>query len=254
MTSYPVKVGSLSPTTTQQGLHDFFSFCGTIKSIRIEQEKKGATIEFENISAARTALMLNGGTLDGSTISVTSDAVQSEVDAPGATSTTTEGTATAFEQSDKPRAGIAAEYLARGYELHEHILQRAIDIDQKQGISTKFLSYLSGLDKTVGSKVLGPDQLVSTKVQETVTQATTQAKQYDEQKGITKSASDYFSKAISSPFGSKVWKFYTDTQKQVLDIHEEAKRIQEHHKAQAAQNAAPGAGATPASTLGSGVV
>ena len=37
-------------------------------------------------------------------------------------------------------------------------------------------------------------------------------------------------KALASPFGQKVKAFYTETSKQVLDIHEEARRIAaEHH-------------------------
>ena len=35
----------------------------------------------------------------------------------------------------------------------------------------------------------------------------------------------YYSRALSSPFGLKVKAFYTTTSKQVLDIHEEARRI-----------------------------
>lgn len=37
----------------------------------------------------------------------------------------------------------------------------------------------------------------------------------------------YYTRAISSPFGQKVFQFYTTTSKQVLDIHEEAKRLKE---------------------------
>jgi len=37
-------------------------------------------------------------------------------------------------------------------------------------------------------------------------------------------------KAITSPLGQKVRSFYTDTSKQVLDIHEEARRIADHEK------------------------
>lgn len=37
-------------------------------------------------------------------------------------------------------------------------------------------------------------------------------------------------KAITSPLGQKVKVFYTDTSKQVLDIHEEARRIADHEK------------------------
>jgi hypothetical protein len=40
----------------------------------------------------------------------------------------------------------------------------------------------------------------------------------------------YYVKAITSPLGQKVNLFYTDTSKQVLDIHEEARRIADHEK------------------------
>lgn len=42
----------------------------------------------------------------------------------------------------------------------------------------------------------------------------------------------YYTKALSSPFGQKVRDFYTKTSKQVLDIHEEAKRLSAEQKAQ----------------------
>lgn len=52
----------------------------------------------------------------------------------------------------------------------------------------------------------------------------------------------YYSKAISSPFGQKVFSFYTSTTKQVRDIHEEARRIAGQHKA---TGSAPPHGADP---------
>ncbi|QRW06407.1 hypothetical protein RhiLY_05406 [Ceratobasidium sp. AG-Ba] len=45
-----------------------------------------------------------------------------------------------------------------------------------------------------------------------------------DQGGNTAKVQDY-TKAIQSLFGQKVYAFYTSTSKQVLDIHEEAKRI-----------------------------
>jgi hypothetical protein len=78
-------------------LHDFFTFCGTISSIDYKEKEGEATISFEKPNAAKTALILNGGALDGSTLAVTSDVVhQDEEHQP------TPGT---YEQSDKPRAG-----------------------------------------------------------------------------------------------------------------------------------------------------
>jgi len=219
---YSVQVSNIAPTTTKQTLHDFFTFCGKINDISIKDgdtEKsaaKTATVTFEKANAAKTALMLNGGALDGSNITVTSDT--EHVDTHGNNS------GHPIDQESKPRAGIAAEYLAKGYQLSDSILQRAIEIDQKQGISTRFVEYIKALDQGVGSKALGPDQTVSGKLHETVTRL-------DEQHGIRKQAEDYYAKAISSPFGQKVLSFYSTTSKQVLDIHEEARRIAAQNKA-----------------------
>ncbi|KAL4070030.1 hypothetical protein V8B97DRAFT_1967714 [Scleroderma yunnanense] len=221
-----VMVTGIAPSTSQDTLHEFFSFCGKIKSIDLKEEDKSAVITFERPSAAKTALMLDGGTLNGAALHVFSDTEHTD---PAETQEH-HGTPPHIEQSDKPRAGIAAEYLAKGYQLHDHILQRAIEIDNKQGISKKFLSYIHGLDKSIGQHALGPDQTISGKVQSTFYQARDRAKSVDEQKGISKIAHEYYSKALASPMGQKVFSFYTNTSKQVLDIHDEARRIVDQHK------------------------
>jgi len=151
-----------------------------------------------------------------------------------------------IEQSDKPRAGIAAEYLARGYTLSDSILSKAIEIDSKNGISHRFLSYVTHLDTTLGAKALGPDKTLSGKAMETVGVVTGQARSIDEQRGISKTATDYYTRAFSSPFGAKVRAFYTTTSKQVLDIHEEAKRISATHKSASPTAGATGTSGTPA--------
>jgi hypothetical protein len=128
--------------------------------------------------------MLNGGTLDGSTLSVTSptehhdqESAESHHERP-------------IDQTDKPRAGIAAEYLAKGYTLSDSILQRAIELDNQRGISKRFMNYITGLDSTLGAKALGPEKTISGMVAEKVTQAHQQAKSIDEQKGISTKAGD----------------------------------------------------------------
>ncbi|KAJ8080863.1 hypothetical protein PM082_017698 [Marasmius tenuissimus] len=214
--SHSVHVTGISASTTEPQLRDFFTFCGKISSI--EHKGTEATICFEKPSAANTALMLNGGTLEGSTLTVTSDV--EHVDEPHKDDNTEP-----ISQSDKPRAGIAAEYLAKGYTLSDNVLKRAIELDNQRGISSRFLSYIQGLDSSLGARALGPEKTISGKVQETVSAATQQAKSIDEQRGITKTASDYYTRALSSPMGQKVRDFYTSTSKQVFDIHEEAKRI-----------------------------
>jgi len=226
-TTFSVQVSNIAATTTKATLHDFFTFCGKISEIDFHEaadSTKTAVVHFEKPTAAKTALMLNGGTLDGSNISVTSET--EHTDAPS----TEAHHDHPIDQTDKPRAGIAAEYLAKGYILSDGILQRAIEIDQKQGISTRFLSYFNQLDKGVGSRAIGPDKTLSGHVTDTL-------KSVDEQRGISKSATDYYSKAIGTPLGQTVQAFYTTTSKQVLDIHAEAMRIKEQQTTAAAASA-----------------
>ncbi|KAF8654604.1 hypothetical protein AX16_003517 [Volvariella volvacea WC 439] len=185
--------------------------------------------------------MLSGGALDGSILTVTSDVIHPVEEQHGRNGHP-------IEQSDKPRAGIAAEYLAKGYALSDQILERAIEIDNKQGISSKFLNYVHSLDSSLGSRALGPDQTISGKIQSTVQAAAQQAKTVDEQKGFSKTAADYYARALSSPFGKKVYEFYTNTSKQVKDIHEEARRIAAEHKP-----ASSGEKGSPPSASGSNV-
>jgi len=230
MSTYAVQVSGIAPTTTEQQLHEFFTFCGKITSIdsNDKSEPKNATIHFEKPSAAKTALMLNGGTLDGAHLTVTS-----ETEHPTEAEATHQTPPHGVEQSDKPRAGIAAEYIAKGYTLSDQILQRAIELDDKHGISKSFLTYFHSIDSTVGQKALGPDQTISRKVQEGVNASLVRAKTIDEQKGISKKAGDYYTQALGSPLGQKVRAFYTSTSKQVQDIHEEARRIASENKASA---------------------
>ncbi len=139
-------------------------FCGKISKVEFNKKTHTATIHFEKASAAKTALMLNGGTLDGAHLTITSDQIPEGKE---------EGHHDEhFDQSDKPRAGsecfihirrtygghstrswhqVAAEYLAKGYTLSDQILQRAIELDKQHGISNKFLSYIQSLDTKIGA-------------------------------------------------------------------------------------------------------
>jgi len=237
--SYTVNVSGISPSTTEQQLHDFFSFCGRISKIDLDETgpSKLAIIHFEKSSAAKTALMLNGSLLDGGALTVHSDTVHPDEE----DSETTHVPGTPLDQSDKPRAGIAAEYLAKGYKLSDSILQSAIQLDAEKGISNRFLNYFQSLDSSIGAKALGPDQTLSGKVTTTIQTATQHAKTVDEQKGYSKVAGDYYTRALGSHLGQRVRAFYTTTSKQIFDIHEEARRIADEHKS--SQRATEPAGA-----------
>jgi len=232
MAPFIVNVSGIAPSTTEAQLHDFFTFCGQISSIH--RDKDTATIAFEKSSAAKTALMLDGGNLDGSPLTVKSDVVhQDDHQPPGPDEHHHD-----IEQSDKPRAGIAAEYLSRGYNLSNNILERAIEMDNKQGISKRFLAYFKGLDKSVGHHTAGPGKTVSEQLQAGMNAATQHAKVLDAQGGYSKSVHEYYSKAMASPLGHHVRKFYTTTSKQIVDIHEEARRISSQQKEKAAKDTA----------------
>ena len=117
-----------------------------------------------------------------------------------------------ISQEDKPRSRIVAEYLAHGYVLSDNAIQKAIALDQKHGFSSKFTSALSNFDKKYG--------------------ATDRAKGIDENYKISNKAASgwsslnsYFEKALEHPTGQKLRDFYVQTDKQVRDIHNEARRL-----------------------------
>ena len=83
---------------------------------------------------------------------------------------------------------VAAEYLAKGYVLSDQILNRAIDIDKKQGISQSFVQYMTNLDNKLGSKIIGENKTVSGKVQEMAGQGMEQARQIDQHHGLSAKA------------------------------------------------------------------
>ncbi|WOO82373.1 Protein vip1 [Vanrija pseudolonga] len=229
-TGYTIHVSGLSATTDETKLADFFSFCGKLTSVK----KSGteADITFEKLSAQKTALMLNGGTLDGAHLEVTSTTPEGETAKnvlPTGGQTPTGATPT-FDQEDKPKAAIAAEYLAHGYLLGDHIIQKAIEVDNKQGISTRFLSFINHIDKRAGERLVGENQTVSGNVHAQASQVYSKVREADQQRGVSTKFHEYYTKAIATPVGQRVSQFYTETSKQVLDVHEEAKRIANQKK------------------------
>lgn len=85
---------------------------------------------------------------------------------------------------------------------------------------------------------------MSQKLREDAANAYAKAEQVDKDKGVSERFHQYYTKALGTPLGQKVSNFYTQTQKQLLDVHDEAKRIAQEKKA------ASGA-ATPAHVEGS---
>ena len=81
----------------------------------------------------------------------------------------------------------------------EHLLSLA----DKQGISTRFLSFFNSLDHTVGSKVVGDDKTVSGKLNEQAAAVMAKTREVDQNRGVSAKFSDYYSKAMGTNMGQK---------------------------------------------------
>jgi len=233
--SATVHVEGISPKTTEQEVKDFFSFCGKVNSISVTPTSnaadahKSATVTFEKDTAAKTALLLDGTALGGVTVHVTSAASLDELAGSKATATTTSDE---LEQEDKPRSRIVAEYLAQGYVIGDKAIEQALSLDQKHGISSRFTSALQTFDSKY--------------------KATDRAKGVDAKFGVTdktysayNSLHSYFEKAIGTPTGQRLAKLYDQGNKQVIDVHNEARRL-------ADLKAPPKSTSPPAGTSGAG--
>ncbi|GAA6056843.1 hypothetical protein JCM3770_003597 [Rhodotorula araucariae] len=243
MLSSTVTVTGLAPTTTPQTLEHFFSFCGKLTSIEGPSAGK-ATIHFAKESAARTALMLSGATLEHSTIEVTSDTVEQPESAKAVGSAQPPAVLAEahedIEQEDKPHTAKLAEYLAHGYVLGDQAIHQAIEADSKYGVSSRFLAFFNKLKDTV-THAASPH----------VERAQAKLADVDEQKGLSLKAkaagqigASYYRQALASPLGSKVAAFYTSVSKQAVDIHEEALRIAQSKKHETGVGSSSSTGAT----------
>lgn len=179
-------------------------------------DTKAADVTFEKETAMKTALLLNGTKLGPNEIGVTSASGATDDDGSHYAKNV-ERDSDEITQEEKPRARILAEYLAHGYVVGDAAMQRAIELDQKHGVTNRFVATLQNLDKKY--------------------HATDRAKATDQNYGITQRAntfltgiSSYFEKASNTPTGKKIVKFYTDGSRQVQDIHAEAQRLAELKK------------------------
>ncbi|KAK3984470.1 hypothetical protein QBC44DRAFT_252778 [Cladorrhinum sp. PSN332] len=216
-----VYVKNVAAGTEDKEIKEFFSFCGKITSIDVSTDSstnsKTATVTFEKETAARTALLLNHTKLGENEISVTGSSegasTPTEEDIPRSSNDTT------LTQEEKPRARILAEILAHGYLVADTGLQTALSLDEKHGVTTKFVNTVKQLDER--------------------THASDKARAADQSYGLTARANSlltglgsYFEKATQNPTGKKLVDFYTTSSRQVQDIHEEAKRLAELKKAE----------------------
>ncbi|KAB8338874.1 hypothetical protein FH972_021818 [Carpinus fangiana] len=215
-----VHVKNIATETTETQVRDFFSFCGKISSLNLSKDgaTQSADVTFEKPTAGKTALLLNDTQLGPNVVTVTSDASLEKVDekdVPVGESPATGANISHdndVDQEDKPRSRIVAEYLAHGYVISDKAIERALALDTQHGISHRFTTALKQFDDKYN--------------------ATGRAQAVDEKYGITEKANQgwrtmysYFDKAAGTPTGHKVNSFYQVGSKQVIDVHNEARRL-----------------------------
>ncbi|CCE35109.1 hypothetical protein E4U22_006492 [Claviceps purpurea] len=212
-TNATVHVKNIASATSDDEVKNFFSFCGKIADFKLTPDgnTKSADVTFEKETAMKTALLLNNTQLGPNHITVTSANGSSDDDG-SQYAKNDERESDAITQEEKPRARILAEYLAHGYVVGDAAIKRAIELDTKHNVSNRFLTTIQNLDQKY--------------------HATDRAKAADESYGITQRANSfltginsYFEKATNHPTGKKIAKFYTDSSRQVQDIHAEARRL-----------------------------
>jgi len=223
MSASTVHVKNISSQTSEKEVKDFFSFCGKIATIEITPsgETQSATVTFEKETAAKTALLLDNTQLGASHVQVSSATGSTDDDGSHFASNAERDT-DEITQEEKPRSRIIAEYLAHGYVIGDQATQRAIDLDQKHGVSSRFLATLQNIDQKY--------------------HASDKAKSVDQSYGIGQKTNSllsgltsYYEKAAETPTGKKLVNFYTQTSRQVQDIHAEARRLADIKKKEAAE-------------------
>lgn len=231
--SSTVVVTNISPEQSKEEINRFFSFCGKTKSVDVtEGETLTAKVTYETNQAYKTALLLNNSQFGASRITVSpasGSTDDSHDDAAHFSSTGTTGAADSDEisQEDKPRSRILAEYLAHGYVIGDAAVTRAIELDEKHGVSARFFNTLQRLDE----KYRASDKARAAA-------ATTGQKS----SGLWSGLSSYYEKATNTATGQKIAQFYEAGSRQVVDVHNEARRLAELKKEEAGGSAVKAAG------------
>ncbi|KAF2473251.1 uncharacterized protein BDR25DRAFT_302212 [Lindgomyces ingoldianus] len=210
-----VHVEGISTKTSQDEIKSFFSFCGKIQTLSVtptNDDTQSATVTFEKQAAAKTALLLDNTQLGPNSVHVSAAKSIDEL-AGDKAATEEEGKDTHdIEQEQKPRSRIFAEYLAHGYVISDKVIERGLALDQQHGITTKFASTLKTIDDRF--------------------HATQKAQAVDTKLGVTEKVtagwrglSSYFDKAAGTPTGQKLRQFYEVGNKNVMDVHNEARHL-----------------------------
>ncbi|KAG7663043.1 uncharacterized protein J8A68_003425 [[Candida] subhashii] len=237
-----VIASNIPSSVSNDKIREFFSFCGTViqlESILNNGEFKSVRVEFASPKAVETALLLNDAEFGGDYIKVDSDDAISAPPQPprptsdaattGETDAKTEKEINDLPQEDKPKFAIMAQLLSEGYLISDQIIAKALEFDKQHGFYNKFVDFVDSLDKKY-VHLHDPESPVAKNV------AMAQGKAQDLQSVFeTSRIGQYLVSAANHPLGIKIHDFYRGVTKDVLEVHEEAKRLAELKKQRAGE-------------------
>lgn len=258
-------------TVSQEKLRDFFGFCGSIKAIHLldkSDKLQKYEVVFELPKAISTALLLNDAELDSVAIKVEdashttarksiSGAPPSYGEVSGGSSTATgdhkvqdDTTLTGdslyddISQEEKPKSAILAQLLASGYSISDQVIERSIKVDKEQGYSAKFQGFLANLDKKYIHSA-EPNSLANATINKALDTITSIASSF-EKSSYKQKLQHYFDQASNSEYGLRIHEFYKNLTKEITDVHNEAKRLNELKKEKKVEDSASTASAAAA--------
>lgn len=143
-------------------------------------------------------------------------------------------------QESKPKSRIAAEILANGYILHDHVVAKGIEYDNKYNLSSRLTSLLNALQTN------GKPSFMVTNKELCILRIPFKVKHFEEKYRIwdnvinidrkyklsekaqtaAQTAQDRAQVALQTPTGQKVHEFASQTLAQIAAVHYEAKKIQ----------------------------
>jgi len=202
-------------STDDSKIKEFFSFCGKVDTIDViskTEKTKTVRVKFASQSAVSTATLLNGAELNGGTIHVKAENASLEKANAADFESTNNSTSGVIPQEEKPKSTIAAEYLANGYVLSDNLIQKAVEFDKKHDISSRFKSFLQGIDNKYHFQAKGQEVNAKLGLDEKFNQG-------------KKTLDDYLDKFKKGKYGSKLNDMYTNVATDVSQVHEQAKKI-----------------------------
>ncbi|KAI9317909.1 hypothetical protein BX666DRAFT_1932713 [Dichotomocladium elegans] len=185
-------------------------------------EHQAALIHFERESAAKTATLLSNALIDDSHIVATpyfADHASNEAEAASGAQENNE------QQESKPKSRIAAEILANGYVLHDHIVAKGLEYDTKYGLSSRLQGYLSTLQNNV--KQFDEKYRIWDKIVET-----------DQKYKIHEKVQNATQTALQTPTAQKARDIANHTLAQIAAVHYEATKIKQEKATHAESDAA----------------